>query len=161
MSFLDTADLLFKEWVVDNISAVIFFDLAFWDNGQSGEVVAPAVVCWLAAAACFFTLRFRFVNVRGFRHGTEVVRGLYTRADDKGEISPFQALAAALSATVGLGNIAGVATAIDAIDPQVRIEFEDEIEGEDQNCGTILRTWIATDASGNRATCVQRISRLE
>ena len=112
MSFLDTADLLFKEWVVDNISAVIFFDLAFWDNGQSGEVVAPAVVCWLAAAACFFTLRFRFVNVRGFRHGTEVVRGLYTRADDKGEISPFQALAAALSATVGLGNIAGVATAI-------------------------------------------------
>jgi AGCS family alanine or glycine:cation symporter len=112
MSFLETLDVLFKEWVVDKISAVIFFDLAFWDNGQPGELVAPAVVCWLAVAALFFTLRFRFVNLRGFRHGTEVVRGLYTRAEDQGEISPFQALSAALSATVGLGNIAGVATAV-------------------------------------------------
>ncbi len=112
MSFLETADLLFKEWVVDNISAVIFFDLVFWDDGQPGEIVAPAVVCWLAVAALFFTLRFRFVNVRGFRHGTEVLRGRYARAEDQGEISPFQALSAALSATVGLGNLAGVATAV-------------------------------------------------
>jgi AGCS family alanine or glycine:cation symporter len=112
MSLLESLDVLFKAGIVDPISAVIFFDLAFWDNSRPGEIVAPAVVCWLALAALFFTLRFRFVNVRGFRHGTEVVRGLYTRAEDQGEISPFQALSAALSATVGLGNIAGVATAV-------------------------------------------------
>jgi AGCS family alanine or glycine:cation symporter len=110
--FLAQLDALFKAHVVDNISAVIFFDLAFWDDGRPGEMVLPAVVCWLMAAALFFTLRFRFVSVRGFRHGTEVVRGLYTRAEDEGEISPFQALSAAVSATVGLGNIAGVATAV-------------------------------------------------
>jgi AGCS family alanine or glycine:cation symporter len=112
MSLLESLDALFQVGIVHPISAVIFFDLAFWDNGQPGEIVAPAVVCWLAVAALFFTLRFRFVNLRGFRHGTEIVRGLYTRAEDQGEISPFQALSAALSATVGLGNIAGVATAV-------------------------------------------------
>ncbi|HEY8120226.1 MAG TPA: alanine/glycine:cation symporter family protein [Myxococcota bacterium] len=105
-------DALFQTLVVDSISAVLFFDLAFWDNGQPGEIQLPAVVCWLGLAALFFTLRFRFVNLRGFKHGTEIVRGLYTRAEDEGEISPFQALSAALSATVGLGNIAGVATAV-------------------------------------------------
>jgi AGCS family alanine or glycine:cation symporter len=110
--FLGRLDTLFQQHVVDNISAVIFFDLAFWDDGQPGELQLPAVVCWLGVSALFFTLRFRFVNVRGFKHGTEVVRGRYTRAEDQGEISPFQALSAALSATVGLGNIAGVATAV-------------------------------------------------
>jgi AGCS family alanine or glycine:cation symporter len=112
MSFLERADALFQEWVVSQISKLIFFDLAVWDPGPPGQPKLPLVVCWLAAAAVFFTLRFRFVNVRGFRHGTEVVRGRYTRAEDQGEISPFQALSAALSATVGLGNIAGVATAV-------------------------------------------------
>jgi AGCS family alanine or glycine:cation symporter len=112
MSFLETLDWLFKEAIVDPIDAVIFFDLAFWDNGEPGEIKAWAVVCWLAVAALFFTLRFRFVNVRGFRHGLAVVRGRYARPGDQGEISPFQALSAALSATVGLGNIAGVATAV-------------------------------------------------
>ncbi|HEU4429394.1 MAG TPA: alanine/glycine:cation symporter family protein [Myxococcota bacterium] len=110
--FLAGLDALFQTLIVKNIEAVIFFDLAFWDDGRPDELELPAVVCWLGIAALFFTLRFRFVNVRGFRHGTEVVRGLYTRAGDQGEISPFQALSAALSATVGLGNIAGVATAV-------------------------------------------------
>jgi AGCS family alanine or glycine:cation symporter len=105
-------DGLFQRFVVDPISSVVFFDLAFWDDGAPGEIVLPAVVCWLIAAAVFFTLRFRFVSVRGFRHGLDVVRGRYTHASDVGEISPFQALSAALSATVGLGNIAGVATAV-------------------------------------------------
>jgi alanine or glycine:cation symporter, AGCS family len=109
---LGQLDALFKTLVVDSISAVVFFDLAFWDDGRAGEIQLPAVVCWLGLAALYFTLRFRFVNVRGFKHGVEVVRGLYTRAEDQGEISPFQALSAALSATVGLGNIAGVATAV-------------------------------------------------
>ncbi|MGH7288298.1 MAG: alanine/glycine:cation symporter family protein [Myxococcota bacterium] len=111
-SFLAILDGLFQRFVVTPISSVIFFDLAFWDNGAPGETKLPIVVVWLSLAALFFTLRFRFVNLRGFRHGVDVVRGRYTRAGETGEISPFQALSAALSATVGLGNIAGVAVAV-------------------------------------------------
>jgi AGCS family alanine or glycine:cation symporter len=111
-SLLSALDGLFQRFVVSPISAVLFFDLAFWDNGDPGELQLPAVVVWLSCAALFFTLRFRFVNLRGFRHGISVLRGRYTTASDIGEISPFQALSAALSATVGLGNIAGVAVAV-------------------------------------------------
>lgn len=109
---LTRLDALFQSWLIDPISAVIFFDLAFWDDGAPGELELPAVVCWLIAAAVFFTLRFRFVNLRGFRHGIDIVRGRYVVAGAAGEISPFQALSAALAATLGLGNIAGVATAV-------------------------------------------------
>jgi AGCS family alanine or glycine:cation symporter len=109
---LAALDGLFQRFLVAPISAVIFFDLAFWDDGQPGETKLPAVVVWLSFAALFFTLRFRFVNLRGFRHGVAVVRGKYQKAGETGEISPFQALSAALSATVGLGNIAGVSVAV-------------------------------------------------
>lgn len=109
---LGRLDALFQSWLIEPISAVIFFDLAFWDDGAPGELVLPAVVCWLIAAAVFFTLRFGFINLRGFRHGVDVVRGRYTGPEAAGEISPFQALSAALAATLGLGNIAGVATAV-------------------------------------------------
>jgi AGCS family alanine or glycine:cation symporter len=70
------------------------------------------VVLWLIIGATFFTLRFRFINLRGFRHAIDCVRGRYTQPSEAGEISHFQALSAALSATVGLGNIAGVAFAV-------------------------------------------------
>ena len=70
------------------------------------------MVVWLILGATFFTLRFRFVNLRAFGHAIACVRGRYDHDDDRGEISHFQALSAALSATVGLGNIAGVAVAI-------------------------------------------------
>ena len=72
----------------------------------------PLVVAWLVVGAVFLTLRFSFVNLRMMRHAFAVLRGKYRTADDKGEVSPFQALTTALSATVGLGNIAGVAIAI-------------------------------------------------
>ena len=74
----------------------------------------PLVVLWLVAAAVFFTVRMGFVNLRLFGHAIAVVRGKYTSPDShgEGEVSHFQALASALSATVGLGNIAGVAIAI-------------------------------------------------
>ena len=111
-SIFSLAEAVFKEWVVDPISATIFFDLAFWDNAAGDTIQIPAVVAWLIAGALFFTLRFQFVNVRGFRHGVDCVRGVYSNPDESGEISHFQALSAALSATVGLGNIAGVAFAV-------------------------------------------------
>ncbi len=72
----------------------------------------PLIVVWLVLGAIFFTLRMKFINVRGIKHAFELVRGKYDNPDDPGEVSHFQALATALSGTVGLGNIAGVAIAI-------------------------------------------------
>ena len=66
----------------------------------------------LASGALFFTLRFKFLNIRYFKHGIDCVRGKYDDPKDDGEVSHFKALSSALSATVGLGNIAGVAIAI-------------------------------------------------
>ena len=72
----------------------------------------PWIVAWLVVAATVFTLYFGFVQVRAFRHSISIVKGDYSDPDDAGEVSHFQALATALSGTVGLGNIAGVAVAI-------------------------------------------------
>ncbi len=72
----------------------------------------PLVVVWLFLGAIFFTLRMGFINVRAFWHGLRLVRGDYDNPDETGEVSHFQALASALSATIGLGNIAGVAIAV-------------------------------------------------
>ncbi|MHC4077168.1 MAG: alanine/glycine:cation symporter family protein [Planctomycetota bacterium] len=72
----------------------------------------PIVVLWLIIAAVLFTLMMRFVNLRLFKHAIQVVRGKFSNPDDAGEVTHFQALSAALSATVGLGNIAGVAIAV-------------------------------------------------
>jgi AGCS family alanine or glycine:cation symporter len=72
----------------------------------------PFVVLWLVVAALALTLYFGFINVRGFRQGFRLIRGDFSRPDDPGEVTHFQALATALSGTVGLGNIAGVAIAI-------------------------------------------------
>ena len=70
------------------------------------------IVVWLAAAAAFFTFYFRFINFRAFNHAVQLIKGDYTDPRAAGEVSHFQALATALSGTVGLGNIAGVAVAI-------------------------------------------------
>lgn len=72
----------------------------------------PWIVLWLIIAATVFTLYFSFVQLRAFWHAIELVRGDYARPEDAGEVSHFQALATALSGTVGLGNIAGVAVAV-------------------------------------------------
>ncbi|MFT5583130.1 MAG: Na+/alanine symporter [Cognaticolwellia sp.] len=75
-------------------------------------ITLPIVVVWLILGAVFFTLRMNFINLRGLFHAVQVTRGLYDNPEDEGEISHFQALSSALSATVGLGNIAGVAVAV-------------------------------------------------
>ncbi len=72
----------------------------------------PLIIALLLAGGIFFTFRFGFINIRLFFHSLAVIRGKYDNPDDHGEISHFQALTSALSATVGLGNIAGVAIAI-------------------------------------------------
>lgn len=94
--------------VVNALSAVFFWDVMFWDPDHA----LPLVVLWLVLGATFLTFRMGFINLRGFRHAINVTRGRYSDPGDAGEVSHFQALSAALSATVGLGNIAGVAIAI-------------------------------------------------
>lgn len=72
----------------------------------------PWIVAWLVIAASVFTLYFGFIQFRVIRHSLHIVSGKYSDPEDAGEVSHFQALATALSGTVGLGNIAGVAVAV-------------------------------------------------
>jgi AGCS family alanine or glycine:cation symporter len=105
-SSLDDAINGVMEPVTNAVMKVIFFTVSF------GEVTVPFVLIWLLFGAIFFTVFFKFLNVRGFKHALDVVRGKYDDPDHAGEVSHFQALTAALSGTVGVGNIAGVAVAV-------------------------------------------------
>lgn len=105
----ETVDTWFGEWLVTPMVRVLFYD--FGSSAWLGTSV-PFVVVWLLAGAVFLTLRMGFINVRGFKHAVMVTRGDFDDDDDEGEVSHFQALTSALSATVGLGNIAGVAIAV-------------------------------------------------
>jgi len=138
-STFEQLDEAFGAWVVKPIGAVLMFDLIFWDNDDPElnglpapiEWVAqgaladddydglrlPLVVLWLVLGALFFTLRMGFINLRGFKHAVQITAGKYDNPDEEGEVSHFQALSSALSATVGLGNIAGVALAVSAGGP--------------------------------------------
>ncbi|MCA9170750.1 MAG: amino acid carrier protein, partial [Planctomycetales bacterium] len=109
--------------LVGYLAAVIFYDVVFWDNPTADSppdapnVVVPLAVLWLILGAVFFTLKMQFINFRGFFHAIEVTMGKFDKPGAEGEVSHFQALTAALSATVGLGNIAGVAIAVSAGGP--------------------------------------------
>jgi alanine or glycine:cation symporter, AGCS family len=107
-------DEAFGKYIVGNMAKVLFFD--FWTKDLLGTSV-PFVVIWLFCGAIYLTLRMGFINFRGFRHAIDLTRGMYDKPGEPGEVTHFQALAAALSATVGLGNIAGVAIAIGAGGP--------------------------------------------
>ncbi|MDO5656531.1 MAG: amino acid carrier protein [Flavobacteriaceae bacterium] len=81
-------------------------------NGTVQKKHIPFIVIWLAIGAFFFTFRMGFINFRGFRHAIDLARGKYDDPDAPGQVTHFQALATAVSGTVGLGNIAGVAVAV-------------------------------------------------
>ncbi len=116
--------------LVEMISRVIMFDIFAWfkiynpiihdelgfmikhPNGDPIKKTIPFVVIWLVLGAVFFTIYMKFINIKGFKHSIQLVRGKYDNQEEEGDVSHFQALATALSATVGLGNIAGVAIAI-------------------------------------------------
>ena len=72
----------------------------------------PIIILVLLFGAITFTIYFNFINIRGFQHSIDIIRGKYDNPQDTGQISHFQALTSALSATIGLGNIAGVAAAV-------------------------------------------------
>ncbi len=90
--------------IVEFMAEILFWPLPLID--------VPLIVVTLVFGGIFFTFRYGFVHLRLFRHSIDVVRGKYDNPDDAGEIPHFHALTSALSATVGLGNIAGVAVAI-------------------------------------------------
>ncbi len=92
--------------LADAVAAFIFFSVPL-----AGTDV-PLIVIWLVGGGVFFTVYLRFINIRGFNHAIRLVSGRYADEADPGEISQFQALTTAVSGTVGIGNIAGVAVAI-------------------------------------------------
>ncbi len=79
---------------------------------QLNSFLAPILVIGLLGAGLFLTLRLRFIQLRKLAHGFAVASGKYDNPDEPGDVPHFQALTTALSATVGIGNIAGVAIAI-------------------------------------------------
>lgn len=84
-----------------------------WDSGiPVGEESIPFVVIALIGTGVFLTLRLGFIQLRRLSHGFAVTSGRYDDPNEPGDVSHFQALTTALSATVGIGNIAGVAIAI-------------------------------------------------
>lgn len=118
------------EPIVDGMATVLFWDpfsffgihdpVVYDENGkpyldEAGKPIEKPIyfiVVWLIIGALFFTIRMKFINVRGFKHAIQLVQGKFDKPEDKGEVSHFQALATALSGTVGLGNISSVAIAI-------------------------------------------------
>lgn len=108
-SWIDNIDAAAGTYVVGPMASILFFD--FGTSKWLGASV-PFVVIWLLCGGVFLTLKMGFINLRGFKHGLDLVRGKYDNHSEPGEVSHFQALASALSGTVGLGNIAGVAVAI-------------------------------------------------
>ncbi len=108
----------FAEGIDEKINEVVgpylngFTNLIFSQIPFFGGVTVPWVVIWLVIAATFFTIYFKFINLRSFRHGYHLLSGKYDYSNAPGEVTHFQALTTALSGTVGLGNIAGVAAAV-------------------------------------------------
>jgi AGCS family alanine or glycine:cation symporter len=119
--FIPIVDALAAVLLWDPFAAIGIYDpVVYVENGQpllhpNGDAVTQD--CWLVVvllivAAAWFTVYFGFINVRGFKHAVHITMGKYAKPQDKGEVSQFQALTAALSGTLGLGNISLVAVAI-------------------------------------------------
>jgi AGCS family alanine or glycine:cation symporter len=101
--------------VNDYLGSIFFFDvfqMVTPNNSNPLEPSMPFIVAWLVIGAVFLTIRMGFINLRMFKHAYLILRGKYQVPGAEGEVTSFQALTTALSATVGLGNIAGVAIAI-------------------------------------------------
>ncbi|MGH1541545.1 MAG: alanine/glycine:cation symporter family protein [Arenicella sp.] len=92
--------------IAELIGKIVFFKIPLFG------AQLPLVVLWLVVGAVFFTVYMGFINIRGFKHAIELVRGDYSDPKSHGEVSHFQALATAVSGTVGIGNIGGVAVAV-------------------------------------------------
>lgn len=108
-AWITSVDSTFGSLVVAPMANVLFNSLG---TEKTLGTAVPFIVAWLFVGAVFFTIRMGFINIRGFWHAIRLTRGDYDDPNNEGEVSHFQALSSALSGTVGLGNIAGVAIAI-------------------------------------------------
>lgn len=104
--------------IADKISGIIFYSVTI--NG----VEVQLLVALLMSAALYFTIRTRFIGFWGFRHGLKLILNKYKHNDiikrkKKGEVSSFQALSATISASAGIGNVAGSAAAVSIGGPGV------------------------------------------
>ena len=97
--------------VADTVSGAIFYAVRVGGTDEA-PVMFPLILGWLILAGLVSTLYFRFINIRGFAHGFRLIRGDFSDPHSSGEVTHFQALTSAVSGTVGLGNIAGVAVAL-------------------------------------------------
>ncbi len=105
------------EHLADRLSAAVNSVLGPVADWLSGWVwgwpsQAPLIAMLLLGTGLYVTLRLVFIQLRGFRHAIDITRGRFDDPNDEGDLKHFQALTTALSATVGIGNIAGVAIAI-------------------------------------------------
>lgn len=112
------AEMTFSEKVNEFMLPVSQFisDIVFYGAPMDwlipGAPAMPLIAVWLVGGAVFFTFYMGFPNIRGFKQSIRIVKGTYDDPNDPGEVTHFQALSAAVSGTVGLGNIAGVAIAV-------------------------------------------------
>ncbi|MGR3937808.1 alanine/glycine:cation symporter family protein [Streptomyces sp. BRA346] len=103
---IDKAVSDFFDPVATWLSDIVFYAVPI------GGTELPLIVAWLVVGGLVFTTWFGVIQFRKFKLATEVVRGKHDEAGSPGEVNHFQALTAAVSGTVGLGNIAGVAVAV-------------------------------------------------
>lgn len=101
-AWLDAIIGPFAQW----LGNVVFFTIPVFGTDF------PVIVLWLVLCGIFFTFWLKFLGIRGVKHAIDLARGKYERPDAEGQITHFQALSTALTSTLGLGNIAGVAMAI-------------------------------------------------
>jgi AGCS family alanine or glycine:cation symporter len=91
----------------------LFAQLTEWSGQLSGLLWGSQLtLIVLLGTGLYLTIRMGLIQLRGFGHAVSLISGKYSSHSDSGEVSHFQALSTALSATIGTGNIAGVATAI-------------------------------------------------
>ncbi len=89
-----------------------FLDQLTAATGKVSDIISGPLVFILLGTGMFITLTLKFIQVRKLRHSFDVVGGKYDNPDDEGDVTHFQALSTALSSTIGIGNIAGVALAV-------------------------------------------------
>jgi len=104
-----TVDEIVENYVAkftDKIAELVFFPISIF-----GAKI-PIIILWILIAGIFFTVYFRVIAIWGFKHSSNLISQARKENDGDGEVSSFQALATALSGTIGMGSIAGVAIAI-------------------------------------------------
>ena len=96
--------------VSDFIAKIIFYPIKYTHGTTHIEV--PIIIFWILFAGIFFTIYFKGIAIWGFKHAVDLIVKPKKDSSGEGEVSSFQALATALSGTIGIGSIAGVAISI-------------------------------------------------